>query len=140
MRSSAVAANSTTQTFQSVQPYFASPNYTPSLGTNLEGLSYWSTALPLLDLMKASSGFFAETAAIYNTGDQLNLDANGYVTSIPAHANYDRVGIDVLNSNAAAQPNTAYVVLYQGAGHHNGNGRHHGHLERARPVDCSIST
>jgi hypothetical protein len=94
----------------------ASPDSTPSLGTNLEGLSYYSTALPLIDLMKASSGFFAESATTFDMGDQLNLDANGYVTSIPTNANYDRVGIILLDNNAAAPAFTDYVVLYQGQG------------------------
>lgn len=54
----------------------ASPDYTPSLGTNLEGLSYYSTALPLIDLMNAFSEFFAESATTFNTGTGINAGAD----------------------------------------------------------------
>ena len=101
---------------QTVQPSSASPDYTPSLGTNLEGIAYWDTSIPFLDLMKSSSGFFAQSATSFNTGDQLNLDSNGYVTSLPTNANYDEAGLILLMSNAAAPPSTDYVVLYQGQG------------------------
>lgn len=109
-----------TKSRQVSAPYTgASPSYTPSLGANLEAINYYSTALPLLDLMKGSSGWLPQNVTTYNTGENLNLDANGYVTSIPATADaplYDRVGITLLLSNPAALPNTHYVVLYQGEG------------------------
>ena len=49
---------------QFAAPYSASPGYTPSLGTNLDGLAYWSTAVPTLDLMKSAGAWLPQSERV----------------------------------------------------------------------------
>ncbi|QXQ08099.1 hypothetical protein KX816_09050 [Sphingosinicellaceae bacterium] len=87
-----------------------------AIGTNLDGLAYWSPALPVIDLVKASGQWLPQSDATYDTGEPVPRDARGWVTALPPGANYRRVHLNVLHNNPAAPPAARYVVLYSGRG------------------------
>lgn len=91
----------------------------PRVGTNLDGLAYWSTATPFLDLMKSSSGWLAQGPGQWDTKEKLDLDEHGWVRSLPTSgsARYRAAGLIVLRDAAsAAPPRARYVILYDGEG------------------------
>ena len=55
----------------------------PSVGTNLDGLNYWSTAIPLLDLVKSSGAWIPQGPGQWDTGEKLDLDEHGWIRSLP---------------------------------------------------------
>lgn len=54
----------------------------PPLGTNINGLSYWSTALPLVDVFKCSGEWVSCTESVWKDGRTLDLDERGWVRSL----------------------------------------------------------
>ncbi len=89
------------------------------MGTNLDGLAYWNTGLPMLDLMKSAGHWLPQNAQEYDTGEPLPLDAEGWVTRVAplgGAQRYDSVLVNVLHDNPAAPPGMRYVVLYDGSG------------------------
>lgn len=89
------------------------------IGTNLDALSYWSPALPLLDLMKTAGKWTAHSDAIFDTGDDVPVDAKGWPSSqrdSPTPVRYSSVLVNLLHDNPAAQPYVRYAVLFDGAG------------------------
>lgn len=87
-----------------------------AIGTNLDGLAYWSPALPVIDLVKASGRWLPQTDASYDTGEAVPHDTHGWVTALPPGAGYRRVHLNLLHDNPAAPPGARYVVLYSGRG------------------------
>jgi hypothetical protein len=87
-----------------------------AIGTNLDGLAYWSPALPVIDLVKASGHWLPQSDTVYDTGEAIPRNARGWVTALPPGANYRRIHLNVLQDNPAAPPATRYVVLYSGRG------------------------
>jgi hypothetical protein len=102
----------------------------PVLGTNLSGLSDWSSQMPFTDLFKMSRGWIPQCAywtanpdpgctGQWDTGEQaqLDLDANGWVKSLPKPEDtpiFTRVA-----TYWAMYPEFEggrYVVLYDGEG------------------------
>lgn len=89
------------------------------IGTNLDALSYWSPALPLLDLMKSAGPWVPHSDTTYDTGDPIQLDPQGWVERLPDPASGARatsVLVNILHDNPAAQGHTRYAVLYDGKG------------------------
>jgi hypothetical protein len=97
------------------------PRLDVSIGTNLAGLTDWSTELPFLDAFKTSRPWIPQRNGVWDTGEysQLNLDKNGWVKSLPAPADdsqYNAVGTLMLRDIGASYPGGNYVVLYDGEG------------------------
>lgn len=89
------------------------------VGTNLDGISYWNTGLPTLDLMKSAGRWLPQREGEYDTGEPLALDAQGWVERVAPPTGtqrYDSVLVTVLHDNPAAPPAMRYVVLYDGRG------------------------
>ena len=86
------------------------------MGTNLDGLSYWSSALPTLDLMKSAGGWLPQAEGVYDTGEAVPLDRNGWPLPSPRPHRYRSLVVNVLHDNPAAPPGAAYVVLSEGTG------------------------
>jgi hypothetical protein len=59
------------------------PGDRPSpVGTGLDGLVYWSTELPFLDIFKTSGLWFSGSADMWEDHRPLDLDAHGWVRSL----------------------------------------------------------
>lgn len=95
------------------------PPQAMSMGTNLDGLAYWNTGLPTLDVMKSAGSWLPQTDTEYDTGERVVLDRHGWVAAIPGAGDRRRhrsVLVNVLHDNPAAEPGARYVVLYDGDG------------------------
>ncbi len=81
----------------------------PSLGTNLLGPQYYTTDFPYIDLMH-QAGFGPSTAGV-----TLDLDASGWITSLPAgtSANFAFILANPAGANTAGD---RYLVTYNGGG------------------------
>lgn len=98
-----------------------------SIGTNLHRIAQWSTERPFVDIFKSSRQWLTQCTAkdpgcsnAWNTGEyeQLNLDAGGWIRSLPTPEDpleYTLVGT-VLNRDLGGYPGGRYVVLYDGEG------------------------
>lgn len=96
------------------------------LGTNLYGISDWSTEMPFIDAFKSSRKWMTQcqpnTACSdsWDTGeyDKLDLDEHGWVKSLPKPEDppeYSQVGT-LLFREVDRYPGGQYVVLYEGEG------------------------
>jgi hypothetical protein len=101
-----------------------------TLGTNLSGVSDWSSQMPFTDLFKMSRGWITQCAywvanpdpgctGQWDTGEQvlLDLDTNGWVKSLPKPE--DTPIFTRVSTYWAMYPEFKggrYVVLYDGAG------------------------
>lgn len=96
-------------------------NSSISIGTNLDGIVYWSPQKPFIDLFKSSGAWVTQTKEVWNTRESnlLDLDENGWVRSLPeAEDNTQFTSVSTLLSRL---PNGnykggEYVVLYEGEG------------------------
>ncbi|KAA9012888.1 hypothetical protein F4U94_17520 [Sphingobium limneticum] len=89
-----------------------------AMGTNLDGLAYWSSAMPVLDLMKSASVWLPQAEGVYDTGEAIAQDRNGWPL-LPVDAamrRYRTLLVNILHDNPAALPAERYVVLYEGHG------------------------
>lgn len=87
----------------------------PPIGTNLNGLSYWSTELPFLDSFKTAGEWVSGTKDEWSDGRKLDLDARGWVRSLEP----GQVANMVLFHDTSKFGGTLarrYVVRYEGAG------------------------
>src|SRR5258708_28553667 len=93
-----------------------SPHDNPlRIGTNLNGLSYWSTELPFLDLFKTSGAWVSGTAENWNDGRPLDLDARGWVRSLQP----GQVALTVLVTDIPSFHGSLarrWIVEYEGTG------------------------
>ena len=101
------------------------------IGTNLHRLAAWSPQLPFLDAFKSSRPWIPQNWGVnqdsegrlefvWNTGefDQLDLDENGWVKSLPApedEPEYSSIST-LMFRNIGNYPGGKYVVLYEGEG------------------------
>jgi hypothetical protein len=91
------------------------------LGTNLEGVEDFAAAYPFTDFFKQSRPWITASQTVFDTDDaaQLDLDADGWVRSLPACTadpqQFCRART-VINSAGAEYPSGSYLVLYQGNG------------------------
>ncbi|MFN5516602.1 MAG: Calx-beta domain-containing protein [Cyanobacteriota bacterium] len=87
------------------------------VGMNLSGLRSFSSALPFLDSFKLARPWLPQKGNIFDTGHTLNLDQNGWVTSLPADdALYDRATTIIHDNINGNYPGGRYVVRYEGEG------------------------
>jgi hypothetical protein len=103
-------------------------NMNSPLGSNLQGVSYYSSEMPFLNAF-ATGGSWLTNGPTYDTGEEqyLQLDANGYPTTLTASAadpNKPQLFTNVQMLMYYNMPKTAngyypsgnYIVLYDGAG------------------------
>ena len=87
----------------------------PPIGTNLDGLDYWSSELPFRDAFKTSGVWLSGTADTWDDGKPLDLDARGWVRALaPGQAAHMVLYSDTVKF-AGTLP-TRYVVQYNGSG------------------------
>lgn len=87
----------------------------PPIGTNLNGLSYYSTELPFLDAFKNSGAWISGTKDDWNDGRRLDLDPRGWVRSLKP----GQIALAMLFSEIEKFSGTLsrrYVVEYEGTG------------------------
>ncbi|MCB1186614.1 hypothetical protein KDL29_05535 [bacterium] len=85
------------------------------LGMNLEGLSDWGRSIPFTDVFKLSRSWIPQEADgwTWDTGETLDIDANGWVASLqPGQA----AGNVLVTNNAGNYPEGEYICLYDGEG------------------------
>lgn len=86
-----------------------------SVGTNLNGLSYWSTELPFRDAFKSAGVWISGSGDEWDDQRRLDLDARGWVRSLKA----GQVANMVLFHDTAKFSGTLaprYIVRYDGSG------------------------
>jgi hypothetical protein len=113
-------------------------NASSPTGINLAGVSYSTTEQPFLDIFKTgfgnehsaapNVGWYTQSGGTFDTNEEqyLQLDANGWVTSLTAVGEsgpqtFNAVGVAVLYG-INTYPAGNYVVLYQGQGTMNWGG------------------
>jgi hypothetical protein len=89
----------------------SAPLRTP-LGTNLDFLVDWSSALPFVDLMKTSRPWIAGTLEDYSAGPPLALDAHGWVRVLAP----GQVARTLMAWDLTTHPAGRYTVLWEGTG------------------------
>lgn len=122
------AYSQTAQTAQTAQAG-KYPNSASPLGTNLAGISDYSTELPFIDLFKSSRPWIPQCSqgepdcpqGEWDTQESnlLNLDKDGWIKSIPAPEDppkYTRVSTLLFAGIPNRYPSGKYVVLYEGEG------------------------
>jgi hypothetical protein len=100
----------------------AQSNPASPLGTNLSGVSYYTSEQPFLNIFKTGGGWYTQVrGGVWDTGEEnlLNLDANGYpicVCGIGGQTvTFNQVSVLLLR-NIGTYPAGQYVVLYDGEG------------------------
>lgn len=109
---------------QAVKPDPIGSNALSPLGTNLSDWRDWSTEQPFIDLFKTSRSWITQAPGVWDTGEQksLDLDANGWVRSLPDPGNtklrYRSVSTILLGGGdlVGIRPGGQYIVLYDGEG------------------------
>ena len=94
------------------------------LGTNLSDWMDWSTEQPFINLFKTSRGWITQAPGVWDTAEQANLDldANGWVRSLPAATDptlrYRSVSTILVDGADLADLRRAdeFIVLYDGEG------------------------
>ncbi|WPF89304.1 cadherin-like domain-containing protein [Cyanobacterium aponinum AL20118] len=96
---------------------------TPSfeIGSNLNGISYWSTQLPFIDAFQTADQWITTKKGVWSTNerDKLDLDENGWVRSLPTaedNVNFTHVQTLFFRGQNGNYPSGEYVVLYDGEG------------------------
>lgn len=89
-------------------------NETSPLGTNLNGISDWSTEWPFVDAFKVSRAWISgEAGGAWDDGRPLDLDEHGWLRSLlPGQVARTLMFWD----DGAVAPAGRYVVLYDGGG------------------------
>ena len=90
------------------------------VGTNLNGINYYSTQQPFIDEFKSSQPWVTQTNGTWDTkeDDLLDLDDQGWVKSLPEsteEAEFTKVGSLLFRGHGNYLPGK-YVVLYEGEG------------------------
>ncbi len=114
--------------------FFSMPSarsQTFELGTNLDGVTDFSTQVPFLNLFRMSREWHTQNATTFDTGEseRLNLDADGWLRSLNpiggGAANFTQACTLIFSMGAVAggpedgkfpYPPGAYVVRYDGEG------------------------
>jgi hypothetical protein len=89
------------------------------LGTNLDAVVDYSPQYVFVDAFKQSREWITQTESTFDTGHagSLDLDADGWVRSLPAGGPYDRVtSLLFFDGEQARYPAGTYVVTYEGSG------------------------
>ncbi|EAZ91749.1 cadherin-like domain-containing protein, partial [Crocosphaera chwakensis] len=87
-----------------------------ALGTNLNGIHDWSTQVPFIDRFKSSRQWITQTDGVWDTNEDelLDLDANGWVKSLPALE--DTPQYNYVSTIFTQLDQGRYIVLYEGEG------------------------
>lgn len=102
-------------------------NYQSAVGINLQAVSYYSSEIPFLNVLKMGGGWITQANGQWDTHEEqyLNLDANGYPISLtavnePNAQAFNSVAVLLLsslpNTPNGYYPGGRYVVLYDGQG------------------------
>ena len=83
------------------------------IGTNLDGIAYWSPQLPFVNVMKSSSAWISGDSSRWDNGQPLDLDANGWVRSLAPGQIARKL---MLREIGDRYPAGEYVVRYRGEG------------------------
>lgn len=97
---------------------YNAPNNQNKIGMNLQGVSYWNTQHPFIDMHRqGSSWVYFIINQGWSSGDafksQVPLDSNGYPTYLPPGIT---VGTLIARDVLTHYDNGTYVVLYDGDG------------------------
>jgi len=97
---------------------YTAPNLQNKIGMNLQGVVYWTTQHPFIDLHREGSGWVYfivgkgwSSGAAYS--NQVPLDQNGYPTYLPPGI---QVGTLMARDVLTHYDNGTYVILYDGDG------------------------
>jgi len=110
--------------FAFVTPALAqTTNAASPLGINLNGVNYYTSEQPLLNIFK-TGGWITQTSSTWDTNEEtkLALDANGWPTSVTVGSGgqtvtYNQVSaLLVRDLGAPYYPSGRYIVLYDGQG------------------------
>jgi hypothetical protein len=97
------------------------------LGVGLEGIAYWSSEQPFINVFASAGGWITHSNSIWDTGEEkyLNLDANGWPITLTAvnessPQQFNSVGV-LAQRTFPGTPNGyypagTYIVLYEGQG------------------------
>ncbi|HET7746713.1 MAG TPA: cellulose-binding protein, partial [Vicinamibacteria bacterium] len=88
------------------------------LGTNLDAVVDYSPQYVFVDAFKQSREWITQTESTFDTNQaaSLDLDADGWVRSIPSGAGYDRVATLLFFGDQPHYPSGTYIVTYEGSG------------------------
>ncbi len=97
------------------------------VGMNLQGVSYYSSEQPFLNIFKTAGGWWTHTSSQWDTGEEryLDLDADGYPISLraindPKPQQFTSLGVlllrDLPETPSGRYPAGKYLVLYDGQG------------------------
>src|ERR1700730_13445318 len=98
------------------------------LGLELQGIAYYSTENPFINVFVNAGGWVTSSDSTYDTGEEayLKLDSNGYPTSLvasssdPHSQSFTFVQVPMLvalpSTPDGHYPSGQYIVTYQGAG------------------------
>lgn len=85
------------------------------IGTNLDGIAYWSPQIPFVDVMKSSSAWISGDSTTWDNGKSLDLDANGWVRSLQPGQIARKLTLREIRVRGG-YPGGQYVVRYKGQG------------------------
>ncbi len=92
----------------------AANNINPPLGANIGGVKDWSTEWAFVDTFKMSRTWISQQTGLgWGLGPTLNLDSNGWVTSLCGNCSADAL---LLWGGTKSGSVGVYVVLYEGEG------------------------
>lgn len=89
------------------------PRLRSPIGTNLNGIAYWSPQLPFVNVMKSSSAWISGDTSKWDNGQPLDLDGNGWVRSLAPGQIARKL---MLREIGDRYPAGQYVVRYKGEG------------------------
>jgi hypothetical protein len=94
------------------QPAPNAANDESPLGTNLGGITYFSTQVPLIDQFKSSAPWISGTTDAWDDGRSFDLDGNGWVRSLQP----GQIARTLMLVRKGVFPTGKYTVLYEGDG------------------------
>ncbi|PSB14681.1 hypothetical protein C7B61_02030 [filamentous cyanobacterium CCP1] len=96
------------------------PSTGRSLGIGLTGINDWSTEIPFVDAFKSSRSWIPQRSTAWDTGEKLDIDANGWLRSLPPSATSPTTpptyASTLLLNNEGQYRSGRYVVMYEGEG------------------------
>jgi len=90
-----------------------SPRLRSAVGTNLDGIAYWSPQLPFVDVMKMSSPWISGDSSKWDNQGPLDLDSNGWVRSLASGQIARKLTLREIGDR---YPAGQYLVRYKGEG------------------------
>lgn len=99
------------------------PQASNLIGTNLAGISYYSSELPFCDAFPTASGWIAQTDEKWSTGEEskVEIDQYGWLKALPTPGRergraYTKISTLMYRELKGLYPDGDYVVLYEGKG------------------------